>query len=562
MKLRSLLLTSMQTLLLASLALLPAAAWAQGTPAFTGPTGQAAKAGDGIKLNEMVTAFRGKADAVDPTLSTAANPAAVRLGDLYPQNPSGNPGIAATYMGSTGIPDPGHLHGTNSHRYIQGSTRGWDEGTCIVSVMANSPTNAPGCSQGNFGDMAYRQAYGGQDSTGMFVSAQGIIPVANAAPVVGFDFTTVMNLAGQSQAVARVTFYPPLNAAQVAAMNAPHGPMRIETNNHFFGYLVPFGMTTQTGATLLPASADGTTVLVDNWTRAIPGSLAAPTLPYALPGGGNAAGTGLYPNQVGQTNGSAPLAAYTVTIDFNKDMDAYGATLRTTNADVLANIRFMEWGLVNDRTGAELWDDSNPGNDSTGGQPFGTHMVYGGCQNDDGKGNGHCGSVIFGTAGIKRIVICGNPSDNAGLGGTDCILDTQSFYGYKSTKTNGYTVWIDPLNTGTPVYYQDYQGNIQSKGFINVASLTVSGPAIHQSGTQNAGMTNGYAEQDKITTNGTTATTYARDGQGNSSQTGQMSATAVVAGSFSSSGNAGVSCAAGSVSLATLTVTNGIVTHC
>ncbi len=493
-------------------------------------------------LSEFNTTLHSKADRLNPTITggtwtgatlmTPSNHDFEKILDTFPQNPSRVAALASTYLGSDMVSDTGHSHGTHAHYYIEGETRGWDEGTCVVGVMANAPTNAPGCSQGGFGDMAYRQAYGGQDSTGMFVYAQGLVPVARAAPVKTFGSVSLFNLAKVSQSFATVVFSSPLSPAQVAAINAVHGPMRVETNNHFFGYVIPQGLTNAVGQAVPPASEDGASIIVDNWTRATPHE-AAPTLPYVTAGTAARAGTGVYPNQIGQTARSAPLHAYSVTIDFNKAMDAFGATLRTDNADALDTLRVLEFGAVNNKTGPQSWDDNEPLNDSTNGEVFTSHLFFGGCQNDDGVGNGACGALAYAAPGLKRGYVCANVQNSIGIGGTSCVLDTKTTYGYKSTKTTGYVLWIDPENKVSPVFVLDSYGNISSKGNIELngtASMKIAGLATMESGVRNTGSTNGYMEQDLPS--GTNAGTYVRDIAGNSAQIGQITASVVTAKKF------------------------------
>ena len=472
------------------------------------PGSRQANAQDVINaLNSAVKAVGGKLTTPSmygPSVSDAAGYQAMTVPGSAPVNSSGNPGIAPTYFGATTFKVPGLIADPTGHINLTGMTRGWSDGTCLLAVNANPLVAGVqnGCGQGGFWDAWYRTVYPGQDSDAAAFGISGIYPVATNAPVAKVGSAILTNFAGQSQIVGTITFATPLTASQIAAINASNGPMRVQFNNGYFGYIIPPGMT-QGGVPITAASADGTTLYVDNFTRAItpsnsvaPGTAggvaALPTLPYWIPAGstshGNGLGTGIYPTRVGQTNGSPALSAYTVTIDGNYLADVFYLGFHTDNKDVLNDVRIAEFVGVNNKTGVSTWNELDPLGDLLNGQPFLSHIIFGGCQNDDGLGNGDCGLLVYVGSGVKRGMACVNPQVSVDIGATDCVLDTKSVFGWKSTKTSGYALWLDPGATGTPVAVLDYAGNFNDTSRIYVGGPS-AGVTISPTGTVTASST-------------------------------------------------------------------------
>ena len=404
------------------------------------------------------------------------------FGDHSAVNAGRNPGLASTYAGSPTYFNQGSMRSGPVHLQLTGYTRGWDIGTCVLAVDANAPSGTSGCGQGGFFDISYRANYPGQDGEAAFFYINGIAPVANGAAVRSFGSATLTNLGGQDEVVGSLVLKAPLSETQRAAINGASGPMRVQVNNGFMGYVIPNGFTRH-GAPVPPMSEDGKTLLVDNWTRSItstnagprdaPGASAtSPTFPYATVSGVGR-GSGILPDMVGSTNGSAPLAAYTVTIDANYLAEAQYGGFRVGNSDIVQAARYIEIAAVNNKTGTSRWDESEPTNDTLNGATFLTHLIFAACQNDDSVGNGVCGALLMASNGIKRVVVCDNPQVTSDEGATDCALDTKSSFGYHSTKSNGFAMYIDPGATGSPRMVVDYNGNFASSGNAAVANLNV-----------------------------------------------------------------------------------------
>ena len=451
-------------------------------------------------------ALGGAATAQSPNLDSIRHDNVVRLSfpDGGAVNPNGNRGLAATYLGLPTYQVPGLVR-QSGHFFLSGATRGWADGTCLLGVVANPPPGPVGfCGQGGFWDPWYRAVYPGQDSDAVSFGIGGITPVAKGVTVTRFGTLRLLNLGGQPQTVGTVTLSPPLDAGQVAAIDDAAGPMRVQVDNGFFGYTLPRGLTLD-GRPVDPASADGTTVLVDNWTRAVtPGNAGGrgargatatfPSLDYygesATSGLADrlAPGTHVMPDQVGMLNGDPKLRHYTVTIDGNYLAEVMYNGFNVTNADVVTNARIMEFVGVNNKTGTSTWNDLAPLGDLLDGKPFATQIFYGGCQNDDAAGLGSCGVWSYIDRGIKRGIVLANAPTSADMGQTEGILDLATTIDWKSVKSAGYVLWVDPGNSGTPRLVVDADGNMNDTSRIFVGaggngvtiapdgSVTASGP--------------------------------------------------------------------------------------
>ena len=428
---------------------------------------------------------------VDPVM--AQRPRVV-MDDASPVNTSANPGLAPTYLGRTVFHNRGAVRLGPSHIQINGETRGWDAGTCLLAVLANGPPGVSGCNQGGFWDANYRWVYPGQDSAAAFFGISGITPVIRDGEVESFGERSLTNPGGQRETVGTVTLKTPLDQAQVAAVNDAAGPMRVQVNNGFFAYTLSAGFT-EGGVPVPAASSDGKTLLVDNWVRAIePANVAArgtkgatatyPALPYWTPSG-EAQGTNVLPSQVGATNGSPPLSHYSVTVDGNYLVEAQYGGFKITDKDVVNDARYVEIVGVNNKTGKPTWDELQPTNDQVDGKSMLTHLMFGGCQNDDGVGLGVCGAMMVGENGLKRVVVCSNPQSTELEGATDCVLDTSSTLGWKSTKSAGYVLWVDPGASGNPRAVLDWDGNMNTAGRLFVGAGNV-GVTVSPDGTATA----------------------------------------------------------------------------
>ena len=409
-------------------------------------------------------------------------------------NSSHNPGLAPDYLGLPTFHNRGVVRIDGSHVALTGYTRGWEAGTCVLAVVANAPANNGSCTQGGFWDPGYRWVYPGQDSAAAYFGINGITPVIRDQIVTQFGQRTLTNPGGKRQVVGTVVLQAPLLAEQARAINDSAGPMRVQVSNGFFAYTLPPGFSLE-GIPVQAADAEQRTILVDNWVRAVqpnnagsrgaPGATATlPTFPFWTPTG-DAAGTGLLPNQVGYTNGSEPLPNYSVTVDGNMLADAQYGGFRITDADIVNDARYLEIVGVNNKTGTPTWNELQPTDDMVDGKPMMTHLMFGGCQNDDGVGLGICGAMLVGSSGLKRVVVCSNPQSTRLEGSTECVLDTSSSLGWKSTKSSGYVLWIDPEATGAPRAVIDWAGNMNTQGRVFVGTGTV-GVTLSADGSANA----------------------------------------------------------------------------
>ncbi len=430
----------------------------------------------------------GGAGAQSPNLDSIRHGDVVRLSfpDGGVVNPAANRGLSATYLGLPTFQVPGVVRQTG-HFFLSGTTRGWADGTCLLGVVANSPPGPVGfCGQGGFWDPWYRAVYPGQDSDAVSFGIGGITPVARDVTVTRFGTLQLVNLGGQPQTVATIAVSPPLGAAQIAAIRNAAGPMRVQVDNGFFGYTLPQGFMLD-GRPVDPASDDGTTILVDNWTRAVvPGNAggrgargATATFPSLDYFGESAsygladklvAGTHLLPNQVGMLNGDPPLRRYTVTIDGNYLAEVMYNGFTVTDADVLTSARIMEFVGVNNKKGVSTWNDLAPLNDLLNGKPFATQIFYGGCQTDDNAGIGSCGAWSYIDRGIKRGIVFANAPNSADIGVTEGVLDIGTTVGWKSVKTTGYVLWVDPTNSGNPRLVVDADGDLNDSSRIFVGA--------------------------------------------------------------------------------------------
>ena len=457
------------------------------TPTSPATTGTMSGAFAASSIERLLTAIRVAPD-LDPSMASVPR---LALGDQSPVNTSHNHGLAPDYLGVPAFHDRGAIRLDTTHVGLTGYTRGWDAGTCILAVLANAPPGTSACNQGGFWDPGYRWVYPGQDSAAAFFGINGIEPVIRDTVAASFSTRELTNLGGERQEVGAIVLETPLRADQIVAINDASGPMRVQVSNGFFAYTLPNGFTVG-GHPISSASADGKTILVDNWVRAIqpgnpgmpgaPGATATrPALPYWTPSGVSP-GTGLLPDQVGETNASPPLKHYTVTIDGNLLAEAQYGGFKISDADIVNDARYLEIVGVNNKSGMPIWNELQPTDDRLDGKPMITHLMFGGCQNDDGKGLGICGAMLVGASGLKRVVVCSNPQTTAPQGATDCVLDTSSTIGWKSTKSSGYVLWVDPAASGTPRAVIDWAGNLNTAGRVFVGTGAV-GVTLSPNGT-------------------------------------------------------------------------------
>ncbi len=256
----------LRTLLLASACLLPMAARAQvpGVPtiSFTGLSGAPAVKGDAIKLSEIYGNFAKVATAFQTSQTEALNTL--------------NPGIASTYFGLPSYPQP-NLSRLYGHLQAIANTGPWGSATDLLTVVANCAYGNDG-NQGSFWDPTYRYAYGGQDAGAGFLRICGRVPVVANAPVSFFGSTSVATPQG-ARTVYFALLSTALTPAQITAVNNLPPGVRVEAavpqtaaqiaagtpQQVYFGYTIPPGQKNSSGTAVLPVSADGLAVVVDNW---------------------------------------------------------------------------------------------------------------------------------------------------------------------------------------------------------------------------------------------------------------------------------------------------------
>ena len=157
-------------------------------------------------------------------------------------------GLARTYFGAPAFPVPGGITQLNGKVALHTSTRGWEIGSTGLSVQANGDPNNVAAGQGGFWDPSARPGYSGQDGSATSVWIYGVPPVATVANVT-FGRLEAKDLAGNATTVYPVTLPAALTSSQVARIKFP---MRVDTNNHFSGYIIPDGLTDAGGNPLPP----------------------------------------------------------------------------------------------------------------------------------------------------------------------------------------------------------------------------------------------------------------------------------------------------------------------
>ncbi len=323
----------MRALLLAGVALWPAAAWAQAPTAvpsitFTGPTGAPAKSSDPIKQSEMLANFGKVATA---WMTAACEPINQVLS-----------GISATYLGYPCFPQPNLQRITPGHLQIIGPTGAWGDQTNEVTIIANPGGGganaggfgnvAPGFgnngNQGNYWDPNYRNAYGGQDAAALFINMAARTPVVSSAAVSSYGTATIATPLG-NRTVYTIVLATPLTSAQVADMgNTGSRPvnMRVDTSGGYFAYTIPKGLLSPSGVSVPPVSADGRTIVVDGpW-------VCVTCSPQVLPAAG-----------------AIPPTTQTVTIDTQYVEDGTYGSLVTTDLDLINGAAIDERVVVNDK---------------------------------------------------------------------------------------------------------------------------------------------------------------------------------------------------------------------
>ena len=449
--------------------LLPAVANAQSTPNYVDITPPKPGALSSQNLKDLATS---KSDvlngtSINPKITglTTLNgaPFTVQLGtSTVPDHP-----LSWTYFGQNNYPLDGSIQ--TPRQQISCSTRGWERMANCLSVQANKPPGRNGGGMGGFYYPLYRTVYPGQDMGVISASIDGITPVASGVSVASFTPLNIINSAGMVQTVQKVNLTGYLNSTEQAAILAAatpptSSPMRVETNNSFFAFVIPAGFKDTTGNLVPPVAPDGSYIVVDDWVRAIqPSNPNAPNLPGSV-AAGPASVTGREPSSYGQTNSDAVLSAYTVTIDVGRLAEVFNASIEISDADTTNAAYISEEGISNGKA-SFVPNETVP----TGDVPLTIgHFLNG--DNAGGAGSGVVGIGYWAGTGVKRALVCNNPQVTGGEGGTSCATDIGSLYGYRSIKSTGYAMVIDPGATGSPLADWDAQGNIHTNNQIQASS--------------------------------------------------------------------------------------------
>ncbi len=377
-----------------------------------------------------------------------------------------NPGIASTYLGSPDYPQPNLLRLQDGHLQIIGPTGGWASQTNLLTIVAN-PSAAGGYgnngSQGNFWDPAYRLAYGGQDAAAMFINIAPRTPMLVGAPVKTFGTTTIATPIG-NRVVYTITLDTPLDQRQLAALAARPPTLRVETDNGFFAYLVPRGLLAPDGAAVSPVSADGATLVVDNWVRVEP----KPQI---------ASSAGALPSKF------AP-AATSITLDPIHTIDESYGSVFVSDADLVTGATGDERVFVNDKSSRPILDLTDPlSSKLANGTPFLMMGSMAGVQPQSRSGSGVGTAYVLANGGWQAAFVARN-AETAASGPTYGLLvpSVGASWAVYSTQRDGFLLGADPGNTGHRTVLLDTRGNLALSGHI-VAGEAVVAPQIQANGT-------------------------------------------------------------------------------
>lgn len=381
-----------------------------------------------------------------------------------------NPGLAHTYLGGPTIPQPNRVS-IRGHMQITGNLGAWGSQTNALSVVPNLPIalgmeNAG--NQGAFWDPNYRTAYDGQDQAAIYVWMRARKPVGINLASSSFGTAQIATPAG-NRTVYTVTLASPLLPAQIADIASRPPNLRIEVSNGFYAYTIPSGYISPTGVAVLPVSADGRTLVVDNWAR-------------------------VHPTVVSGTAGAQPTSydtfPWNITIDATHQIDDSYGGWRIADDDLVGVAMGDERVFINAKETIpplNLYD------------PLTTNLLtigtFYGVVNDLGQaGQGTAAHVC--TQGWQSCFVARNMAGPANGASTYGFLAPYAgpTWGFYSTQGSGYVLSSDPGNScgsgnhatpGAPcvrTYLLDTQGNSSqtgalSAGVVNTPNLHVNGIA-------------------------------------------------------------------------------------
>ena len=314
--------------ILAALLLAPVAAAAQSSLVIT-PTGTQ----NGQPAASMSDVVRSGQDKTDRVNGTSVNQSIqsdqgqiVQPASAMPINTNGAP-VSPTWLGLPAFPL--QRFPVVGHLQVHCDTLGWVDATGCADITANDtmPYENQG-NQGGFWDASTRNSYGGQDARALGLTIYGRVPVATRQPVTSFASVSAMVANGggfTAVSVNRIVFSTPLTPTQIAAVQ----PMqRVETNNaagFFVAFVARKGLVDGSGNPLPIVASDGSSILVDTWSRPNPAVVASSTVEPS----------------------SYDSAPYTVTIDVLHQIDQiYGGwVLSPSTLPYIATA--MSWEVVN-----------------------------------------------------------------------------------------------------------------------------------------------------------------------------------------------------------------------
>ncbi len=352
-----------------------------------------------------------------PTGQVDAEPNSPRLAqsEVIEAPTASRSGLVGTYLGGSSYPEPNLFRLRDGHLQILGQTGSWGSQTDLLTIVANIPYRNDG-NQGGFWDPAYRIASGGQDAGAMLVLIQGRKPIGREAGVSSYGYATIATPAGD-RTVYTVALRKPLDAAELDEMRHRPPNMRLETKGGYFGYLIPPGYRTPSGAELPPWSADGSTLVVDNWVCA-----------SCKP-------------QIAASASATPAASDPVTIDVLHQIDGLYGGWRVDDFDGLQSAMNAEHANVNDRQGKlpplNLFDPQSS-------QPL---LVgrFDGVTTDrpDGQGTGVAHDLC--TTGWQACFVARNmQTPQSGVTFGFVAPSAGPTFGFYSAQRGGYVLGVDP----------------------------------------------------------------------------------------------------------------------
>ncbi len=496
-----------------------------------------------------------------------------------------HPAGGLSYLGLPYQPGPTGLFLQNGRLQVTGDTFGYEQSSSLAVFCSNGGPFCSSTSMGNYQGFD-RRVYGQWDASTLVSTAEEPVPLLWGQAVASFAPGSWVNPLGVSQVVQQINFAATLPAAIFSPRSGDqlqiHKGLIVITSNGFSGLVVDWDK-----------SAAHAWIQIDVWNR----------------GAGNTAGgsvvTGVNPNSLAATP-SIPADAQPITVgigNFTSASGALGAIAYLQNSLMSRGVQLGEWSIYNGKTATQVLDPQNSANSSYFSDGL-RMFANGGIDNTTGQPTNHAFEADFAITAVGNwrrpfmvespVAFAGffySPWENGGAPDGTAFYSNAAF-GYvlrncqgvngtqpasvcqvsigadgtaslKSLALNGATSGY-PLSVQSPtanLFLLDSSGNGAFGGAITGASLGVNGIAAAGSfsaaGTAAALSIIGSTATYPLQVQGPSNNILLVDKFGNAAFGGAITAPAFAAGAV-----AGVSCKAGSVSLASFTATNGIVTHC